>query len=185
MQPYASRPFNLILNIRGVGVMIDTNQPARDPGVGVYIDGVYLGRPQGLNAALYDVERIEVLKGPQGTLFGRNTEGGALNITTRKPTGEFHLDAIAGAGSYGAYNSEIHLDLPKYENFSVKVDGIITSRDGVVKNPLAGASDYGAYSRRGVHAQVQWQPAPNFIAISAFSALETTAIGSAPMSRAI
>ena len=162
--PYASRPFNLILNIRGVGVMIDTNQPARDPGVGVYIDGVYLGRPQGLNSALFDVERIEVLKGPQGTLFGRNTEGGALNITSKKPTGEFHLDAIAGAGSYGAHSSEIHLDLPKYNNFSVKVDGILTARDGVVKNPLAGASDYGAYDRRGLHAQVQWQPAPNFTA---------------------
>jgi iron complex outermembrane receptor protein len=162
--PYASRPFNLILNIRGVGVMIDTNQPARDPGVGVYIDGVYLGRPQGLNAALYDVERIEVLKGPQGTLFGRNTEGGALNITSKKPTGEFHLEAVAGMGSYGAHSSEIHLDLPKYDNFSVKVDGILTARDGVVKNPLAGASDYGAYDRRGVHAQVQWDPVSNFSA---------------------
>ncbi len=49
--PYASRPFNLILSIRGVGVMTDTNQPARDEGVGVYVDGVYLGRPQGLDAA--------------------------------------------------------------------------------------------------------------------------------------
>ena len=129
--PYASRPFSLILNIRGVGVMFDTNQPARDSGVGVYIDGVYLGRPQGLNAALYDVERIEVLKGPQGTLFGRNTEGGALNITTKKPTGEFHLDVAAGLGSYGARSSEVHLDLPQYNNFSVKVDGILTARVGL------------------------------------------------------
>ncbi len=64
---------------------------AATPGVGVYIDGVYLGRPQGLNGALYDLESIEVLKGPQGTLFGRNTEGGALNITTKKPTGQFGL----------------------------------------------------------------------------------------------
>ena len=162
--PYASRPFNLILNIRGVGVMTDTNQPARDSGVGVYIDGVYLGRPQGLNAALYDLESIEVLKGPQGTLFGRNTEGGALNITTKKPSGQFHLDVTGGAGDYGSYESEIHLDLPEYRDFSVKVDGVITARDGTVKNPLAGASDFGAFERRGVHAQVQWRPAPNFTA---------------------
>ena len=162
--PYASRPFNLILNIRGVGVMLDTNQPARDPGVGVYIDGVYLGRPQGLNAALYDVERIEVLKGPQGTLFGRNTEGGALSIVTKKPTGEFHLDVTGGLGNFDSYKSEVHLDLPKYHDVSVKVDGIITARDGVVKNPLAGASDFGAYNRRGIHAQVQWQPTDNFTA---------------------
>jgi iron complex outermembrane recepter protein len=160
--PYASRPFNLILNIRGVGVMTDTNQPARDPGVGVYIDGVYLGRPQGLSAALYGVESFEVLKGPQGTLFGRNTEGGALNITTRKPSGEFHLDATAGFGNYGSYQSELHLDLPEYHNISVKVDGVITARDGLVENPLAGASDYGAFERRGLHAQVQWRPTPDF-----------------------
>ncbi|MGL1349312.1 TonB-dependent receptor plug domain-containing protein, partial [Vibrio parahaemolyticus] len=50
-------------------------QTARDAGVGVYIDGVVLGKTQGLNAALFDIERIEVLKGPQGTIFGRNTEG--------------------------------------------------------------------------------------------------------------
>ena len=162
--PYASRPFNLILNIRGVGVMTDTNQPARDPGVGVYIDGVYLGRPQGLNAALYDVESIEVLKGPQGTLFGRNTEGGALNIVTKKPTGEFHFDMTGGLGNFDSYKSEVHIDLPKFHDFSVKVDGIIAARDGVVSNPLAGASDFGAYNRRGLHAQVQWQPTDNFTA---------------------
>jgi iron complex outermembrane receptor protein len=166
--PYASRPFNLILNIRGVGVMTDTNQPARDPGVGVYVDGVYLGRPQGLNSALYDLQSIEVLKGPQGTLFGRNTEGGALNITTKKPTGDFHLDVVGGAGDYGSYESEVHLDLPAYHDFSVKVDGIITSRDGTVKNPLAGASDFGAFNRRGVRAQVKWQPTANFSANYAY-----------------
>jgi iron complex outermembrane receptor protein len=166
--PYASRPFNLILNIRGVGVMTDTNQPARDPGVGVYIDGVYLGRPQGLNSALYDLQSIEILKGPQGTLFGRNTEGGALNITTKKPTGEYHLDVVAGAGNLGSYESEVHLDMPTYHDFSVKVDGIITSRDGTVKNPLAGASDFGAYNRRGVRAQVKWQPTDNFTAYYAY-----------------
>jgi iron complex outermembrane recepter protein len=162
--PYASRPFNLILNIRGVGVMTDTNQPARDSGVGVYVDGVYLGRPQGLDAALYDVDNIEVLKGPQGTLFGRNTEGGAVDITTKKPTGQFGLDVTGGVGNFGSYEDAVHLNLPEYHDFSLKVDGIITSRDGAVKNPLAGASDYGAYDRRGVHVQLQWRPTPNFTA---------------------
>lgn len=168
VMPYASRPFSLILNIRGVGVMIDTNQPARDPGVGVYIDGVYLGRPQGLNAALYDVQSFEVLKGPQGTLFGRNTEGGALNITSKKPTGEFHLEVGAGLGNFGRYESEFHLDLPEYRDVSIKLDGVITGRDGVVKNPMAGASDFGAIERRGVHAQVQWRPTDAFSANYSF-----------------
>lgn len=166
--PYASRPFSLILNIRGVGVMTDTNQPARDPGVGVYVDGVYLGRPQGLNAALYDVERMEVLKGPQGTLFGRNTEGGALSIISKKPTGQFHLDVNAGAGNFGRYESDIHLDLPEWHDISVKLDGVFAARDGIVENPLASASDYGAFERRGFHAQVAWRPTDTFSALYSY-----------------
>jgi iron complex outermembrane receptor protein len=85
---FEARQSALTIGIRGI-VPFDQNQTAREPGVGVYIDGVYLGRSQGLNASLFDVERIEVLKGPQGTLFGRNTEGGALSIVTKAPTGEF------------------------------------------------------------------------------------------------
>jgi len=85
---FEARQSALTVGIRGI-VPLDANQPAREQGVGIYIDGVYLGRQHGLNAALFDVQRIEVLKGPQGTLFGRNTEGGALNIVTARPTGEF------------------------------------------------------------------------------------------------
>jgi iron complex outermembrane receptor protein len=94
-------------------VPLDANQPAREQGVGIYIDGVYLGRQHGLNAGLFDVERIEVLKGPQGTLFGRNTEGGALSIVSKAPTGEFGGRVTAGVGNLGAYNGDLHLDLPR------------------------------------------------------------------------
>ncbi len=169
--PFSGRNFSLILNIRGVGVLGDSNQPARDAGVGVYIDGVYLGRPQGLNGALYDLESVEVLKGPQGTLFGRNTEGGALNITTKKPTGQFGLSVTGGLGNYGSYESEIHLNLPEYHNFSLKVDGMITSRDGTVKNPYPGASNFGQFNRRGVRAQLQWKPSPDFTALYAYDVI--------------
>ena len=85
---FEARQSALTIGIRGI-VPLDANQPAREQGVGIYIDGIYLGRQHGLNAALFDVERIEVLKGPQGTLFGRNTEGGALSIVTKAPTGKF------------------------------------------------------------------------------------------------
>ncbi|MCH4554345.1 TonB-dependent receptor plug domain-containing protein, partial [Aestuariibaculum sp. L182] len=86
-------------------VPYDQNQTARDGGVGVYIDGVALGKTQGLNAALFDIERIEVLKGPQGTLFGRNTEGGALSLVSRAPTGVFGGRMTAGVGNYGSRNA--------------------------------------------------------------------------------
>jgi iron complex outermembrane receptor protein len=166
--PYASRPFNVILNIRGVGVMTDTNQPSGESGIGVYVDGVYLGRPQGLDAGLYDLDSIEVLKGPQGTLFGRNTEGGALNITTKKPTGVAGLQVLAGMGNYGSYESQFHLNLPEWHDVSVKLDGMIQAHDGWVRNPMPGQSDWNAAARRGVRLQVRWTPTANFTADYAY-----------------
>ena len=162
--PFFSRPSALIMNIRGVGVLSDSNQPARDQGVGVYVDGVYLGRAQGLGTALFDVDNIEVLKGPQGTLFGRNTEGGAVNIVTRRPSGQFKMNATAGIGNYGAYKAEAHIDLPEFSNISLKFDGVIAHRGGTVKNPLAGASDFNAYDKRGLHIEALWKPTSNFSA---------------------
>jgi iron complex outermembrane receptor protein len=160
--PFFSRPGALIVNVRGVGVLSDSNQPARDQGVGIYIDGVYQGRPQGLGAALYDVESIEVLKGPQGTLFGRNTEGGAVNIVTKRPSGQFKLNTTAGMGNFGSYKGEVHLDLPEYNNISVKLDAVLSHRDGLIKNPLPGASDFNGYNKRGVHGEILWKVAPDF-----------------------
>jgi iron complex outermembrane receptor protein len=162
--PFYSRPGALIMNIRGVGVLADSNQPARDQGVGVYIDGVYMGRPQGLGAALYDIESIEVLKGPQGTLFGRNTEGGAVNIVTKKPSGKFKLSTTAGVGNYNAYKTELHLDMPAIANFAFKLDGVIMARDGWVDNPLTTAHDFGGYERRGIHTDLLWEPSTKFSA---------------------
>ena len=166
--PFFSRPGALIMNIRGIGVLSDSNQPAREQGVGVYVDGVYLGRPQGLGTALYDVESIEVLKGPQGTLFGRNTEGGAVSIVTKKPTGEFQLSANGGAGNYGSYKTDVHLDLPSIANLSWKLDGVLAKRDGWVKNPLAGARDFAAYDKRGFHSSLLWKPSANFDALYSY-----------------
>ncbi|WP_238564917.1 TonB-dependent receptor [Sphingobium bisphenolivorans] len=162
--PFYARNSALIVNIRGIGVLSDGNQPARDQGVGVYIDGVYLGRAQGLGTALFDIENIEVLKGPQGTLFGRNTEGGAVNIVTRKPSGEFHINATGGVGNFGTYKGEIHVDLPSFNDIGVKIDGVVAHRDPLVKNPLEGAQGFNQYNKQGLHLEALWQPAPNFSA---------------------
>jgi iron complex outermembrane receptor protein len=163
--PFFARKSALVVNIRGVGALGDANQPAREQGAGVYVDGVYLGRAQGLGAALYDVERIEVLKGPQGTLFGRNTEGGAVSIVTKRPSGQFHIDARAGISNFGGYEGVIHLDLPTFNNLSVKVDGIVQKRGGTVKNPLNGEQDFNNYDRWGGHAAVMWKPTPDLTAL--------------------
>jgi iron complex outermembrane receptor protein len=154
---FEARQSALTIGIRGI-VPLDANQPAREQGVGIYIDGVYLGRQHGLNAALFDVARVEVLKGPQGTLFGRNTEGGALSIVSKAPTGEFGGRAEGGFGNYGAYNGDFHLDLPKIAGFSVKLDGVIQHQDPTTKNPLEGQAGFNQYHRKGGRAAVRWEP---------------------------
>ncbi|MCU0760991.1 MAG: TonB-dependent receptor [Steroidobacteraceae bacterium] len=157
--PFATRTSALNINIRGIGASGDANQPARDAGVGVYVDGVFLGRAQGLGAALYDIERIEVLKGPQGTLFGRNTMGGAISIVTRAPTGEFGLDTRFGLANFDGYYGAFHLNLPRIGDFSFKIDGLVNRRDGTTDNPVAGEADFNSWDKRGIRAAALWQPA--------------------------
>lgn len=148
--PFSSRSSAIQVTIRGLGSPVDASQSAQDPAVGIYADGVYLGRAQGLGSALFDVERIEVLKGPQGTLFGRNTEGGAISIVTRKPTGEFGMRATAGLSNFNGHEASAHVDLPSFGNVSLKFDGVLNKRGGTVKNPLAGYPEFHAYDKRGL-----------------------------------
>ncbi|WP_269515416.1 TonB-dependent receptor [Brevundimonas subvibrioides] len=164
---FEARQSALTVGIRGI-VPLDANQPAREQGVGIYIDGVYLARQHGLNAGLFDVERIEVLRGPQGTLFGRNTEGGALNIVTREPSGEFEGRIGGGVGNYGSYSQEIHLDLPEYNNLAFKIDGIVQNQDAVTRNPLAGQAGWGQFNRQGLRAALRWTPTDRVTNIFAY-----------------
>jgi iron complex outermembrane recepter protein len=154
---FEARQSALTVGIRGI-VPLDANQPAREQGVGIYVDGVYLGRQHGLNAALFDLERIEVLKGPQGTLFGRNTEGGALSLVSRAPSGVFEGRATAGISNYGGYNGELHLDLPSFAGIAVKLDGVVQYQGATTKNPLAGSTGWNYFDRRGFRAAARWQP---------------------------
>ncbi|MGC4028822.1 MAG: TonB-dependent receptor [Steroidobacteraceae bacterium] len=166
--PFATRSSALNIGMRGIGASGDANQPARDAGVGVYVDGVFLGRAQGLGTALYDVERIEVLKGPQGTLFGRNTEGGAISIVTKKPSGDFRLDTRLGVSNYDGRSSTVHMDLPRIGDFSFKVDGLLNRRGGTTGNPMPGEEDFNSYDKRGLRATALWQPADGFEATYAY-----------------
>lgn len=160
---FEARQSALTIGMRGI-VPFDQNQTARDTGVGTYIDGVYLGRSQGLNAALFDVERIEVLRGPQGTLFGRNTEGGALSIITKAPTGVFGGRVVAGTGNYGQYNGEIHQDFDEVAGLSIKFDGVVQHQDATTKNPMAGQAGWNQYHRVGGRLQGLWKPVDGFSA---------------------
>jgi iron complex outermembrane receptor protein len=154
---FEARQTALTIGIRGI-VPLDANQPAREQGVGIYIDGVYLGRQHGLNAALFDLERVEVLKGPQGTLFGRNTEGGALSIVTREPTGEFGGNITGGFGNLGAYTVTAHVNLPEVANIALKVDAVKAQQDPITANPAPGQAGFGQFDRQGIKVSARWKP---------------------------
>jgi iron complex outermembrane receptor protein len=160
---FEARQSALTVGIRGI-VPFDANQTARDQGVGVYIDGVYLGRQQGLNTALFDLERLEVLRGPQGTLFGRNTEGGALSIVTKAPSGVFGGRVTVGAGNFGSYNAELHQDFQEFANISVKVDALVQHQDPTTTNPMNGQAGWNQYDRKGGRVTALYKPNDAFSA---------------------
>jgi iron complex outermembrane recepter protein len=166
---FEARSSALTVGMRGI-VPTDANQPAREAGVGIYIDGVYLGRSHGLGAALLDIDRVEVLKGPQGTLFGRNTTGGAVNIITKSPSGQFAMRTTAGFGNFGSYNLATHIDFPTWNDFSVKIDAVSQARDATIENPLSGQEGWNKYDRRGGRLAVRYEPSDSFSALYAYDA---------------
>jgi iron complex outermembrane receptor protein len=126
--PFSGSSAVLSATIRGIGS--DDFAFNIDPGVGVYLDGVYLARTVGANQDLPDVERIEVLKGPQGTLFGRNTIGGAVSIVTHNPGDEFRLVGDVTSGSHNLLKARATVDIPIADGLSSSVTAAVTSRSG-------------------------------------------------------
>ncbi len=126
--------------IRGVSSQ-DISESA-DPALTVSIDGEYINRPVGLNANFFDLERIEVLRGPQGTLFGRNSTAGALNIVAAKPVLEsFEGSATAGYGNYNAIYATGAVNVPLGDKVAIRIAGLHNQHDGYVDNGPAGRGD--------------------------------------------
>lgn len=115
--------------IRGIGVQ--DHLIVVDPGVGVYIDGVYLGRQIGQNLDLNNIERLEVLRGPQGTLFGRNSIGGAINIITKKPGEDETARFSVEGGSRTRVNGDFYLNSKLSDTFAVSASASVKHRDGL------------------------------------------------------
>ncbi|QIG53792.1 TonB-dependent receptor [Altererythrobacter sp. BO-6] len=165
--PFVGRASAVSIGMRGL-VPFDATQVSRDPTVGVYIDGVYLGRVSGLGMELADVERIEVLRGPQGTLFGRNAVGGAISVVSKRPTGEFGVDIKGGIGNFSSRTGAVHMNLPQVAGVSVKVDGLIEDRAGFVRNPLESSNDYGEVDKIGFRIAGLWEPTDNLSILYAY-----------------
>jgi len=134
VQLYSSNPRNTGLNIRGIGSPFGLTNDGLDPGVGLYIDGVYIARPAAATLDFIDIEQVEVLRGPQGTLFGKNTTSGAFNITTRKPNfkpgGNFELSY----GNYGFVQAKASITGPLNKKIASRFSFSGTQRDGTIHN---------------------------------------------------
>jgi iron complex outermembrane receptor protein len=133
------------------GLSADLNNPGLDQSVGIYIDGVYLGRATPGNASLFDLERIEVLRGPQGALYGKNTIAGAINYVTKLPGDELHGSLDAGYGNYNAWQVRAAVSGPLDGGFSAGLAGSVDKRDGLVRNIATGTlqDDINALALRG------------------------------------
>ena len=127
---------NNTIIIRGIASGASNN--AVDPKVGIYIDGVYVGRTVGSIFDLADIQRVEVLRGPQGTLFGRNATSGAISLVSAAPSGEWGLRASASYGNYDAIRAKAVLDLPAFGPFSAKIAYLHDEMEGDYTNLVGG-----------------------------------------------
>src|SRR3982074_1338706 len=135
-------PSNTAFTIRGLGssvVAVSQSNDGLEPGVGFYVDQVYHGRPATAAFDFMDLDRVEVLRGPQGTLFGKNTTAGAINITSKAPTFEPELMGEASGGNLGSYQAKAALSGPLVDHLLAgRLSAIATGRDGVIRNVRTG-----------------------------------------------
>lgn len=134
VQLYTSNPRNTGINIRGIGSPFGLTNDGLDPGVGIYVDGVYYARPAAATFDFLDIEQIEVLRGPQGTLFGKNTTAGAFNITSRKASFSPGADFELSYGNYGYIQARTSVTGPLGNKFAGRLSFSGTQRNGVVEN---------------------------------------------------
>ncbi len=158
-------PRNTSLTIRGLGssvVAIAQSNDGLEPGVGFYVDQVYHARPATAAFDFLDVERVEILRGPQGTLFGKNTTAGAINISTRAPAFKFEARGEVSYGNLNYRQGKFSVSGPLWGDvLAGSLSVFATKRDGVLRNVTTGAHPNNI-DNRAIHAQVLFKPSDSF-----------------------
>lgn len=143
--------------IRGIGEL--ANVVTRDAPVAIYQDGVYMGRTQGLGSELAELERIEVLRGPQGTLYGRNATAGAINFISRAPElGNFGGNIKLTIGNFQERRLRGSVNIPLGDTLAVELSYLKVKKDGFINNRGTGHSRFGSLNRDAIRIAALWQP---------------------------
>jgi iron complex outermembrane receptor protein len=161
------------VTIRGVGA--NSRNIGFDSRVGVYVDGIYMGQSPSLNQELLDVTQVEVLRGPQGTLFGKDTVAGAVNMITRKPGQDFAATIGASLGNLGYTEIKGMVNIPLSETVSFRAQAMKKERDGYIRNTITG-NDLSSVDKFAYRAQLRWMPSDNFEANLSIDGLNASSL---------
>ena len=143
--------------IRGIGTPPGFFERTADPSVGIYLDGVYVGRTVGSVSGVHDVAQIEVLRGPQGTLFGRNTTGGAVTVVTNRPTGAFFGWGDVTMGSDDRIDARLTINAPITDTVMTRFSASSLNQDGYGES-LRDGTEYGDINNDSARAALRWLP---------------------------
>ena len=161
LQFYSTNPRNSAANIRGLGAPFGLTNDGIEQGVGIYVDGVYYSRIASATFDFTDTERIEILRGPQGTLYGKNTTAGAINITTRKPSFTPEARVELTTGNYDFIQAKASASGPILgDMLAARISASVTSRRGTIRNTALGGYA-NAQDNQSVRGQLLWKPAAN------------------------
>ena len=157
VQFYSTNPRNSAINIRGLGAPFGLTNDGLEPGVGLYIDGVFYARPASATLDFLDVDQVEVLRGPQGTLFGKNTTAGAINVTTRKPSFTPGTDFELNYGNLQFVQAKASVTGPLGRSSPGALSFSGTQRDGTVYN-VKTQENVNDLNNLGVRGQLLFAP---------------------------
>ena len=157
LQFYSSNPRNTAVNIRGIGVPFGLTNDGIEQGVGIYVDDVYYSRVASATFDFLDVAQIEVLRGPQGTLYGKNTTAGAINITTRQPTFDFEGRAEISIGNLGFKQAKVAVSGPLSDKVAARLAFSATNRRGTIYN-VTSDRWINEQDNLGLRGQILWEP---------------------------
>lgn len=144
------------------GISNRSYSPAANSAISTYIDGGYVDLPVGFSESLYDLSRVEVLRGPQGTLYGRSATGGNINIVTADPVNYFDASADASYGSYNDVAAHAMVNVPISDTLAVRAAGMIHRSDGMFDTQGTTSRNYGAADSFGGRLTALWTPSSNF-----------------------